>query len=221
MTRRHPTSMNPAHGGTGAPGWRSATVLVALSLLLAPSIATAQAPSPEEALNVVVEHLRDRSEVFDDWHLGVDPEWAGRIYAGAVIDAARHHELLRGIAEAGGLPFYPGEDFGRVVCAAPSNPERAPENCRFSHGTRSILRIIVLSTDEEGGVTKVHAISGSLRPVAVWLSGEWLVGAPSRVIMLDVEYGPGGRAQVMVDRTVTALRSGAVSIDEIRGAPPG
>jgi len=197
-----------------------ASVLVALSLLLIPNHASAQSPSPEEALDVAVEHLRDRSEVFDDWHLGVDPAWAGWVRSDVVIDAAGHRELLTRIAEAGELPFYPGEDFGRVVCAASPDPELPPENCRFSHGTRSMLKLIVVST-EERGVTQVLAFSRRLLPVATLHRGELRVGSPSRVLILNVEYDRDGLARVNTEETVTARSSGAVAIDEIRGSPPG
>ncbi len=220
MISRHRPLAAPPRRGTRAPGWGRVSVLVALSLLLAPSLAPAQAPSPEEALLVVLEYLPDRSEVFEGWHLGVDPEWAQGIHDRAAIDADAHRELPARIAEAEELPFYPGEDFGRIICDASPDPEEAPENCRFSHGSRSLLRLIVMSSDEEQGVTTVHAFSHLIHSVAIRYQGEWRVGAPSRQFILEVEHGADGRAEVMVDRGVIMLRNGAAPIDEVRTPPP-
>jgi hypothetical protein len=216
---KHRTSPRSAHLG-GAVRAAVAPVLIALSLILMPSITMAQAPSPEEALDAVAEYVRDQTWVVGDWQLGVDAVRAARVHPEAVVDPITHRGILSRVAEARELPFYAGEDFGRVVCDASPDPERPAVDCRFSHGTSSLLMLTVVSSDRERGVTRVHAFSGPLSEPARWYDNELRVGFNTHSIVLEVEYDSSGVARVNPEGAVAILRQGFKTVDEVRGAPP-
>jgi hypothetical protein len=191
-----------------------------LFLLLLPGIVMAQAPAPEEALDAVVGHLRDSARPSGTGRLGFDSARAARFFPNAVLDAAAHREILARIAEARELPFYPGEDFGRVACDASSDPEWPGVNCRFVHGTGTMLTLTVISTDEERGVTRVDVFSVILGSLARRSGDEVRAGRNTRHTALDVEYDRDGSAQVILGSPIE-FAQGFVSVDEIRGTPPG
>jgi hypothetical protein len=221
MNTQRSTKVQQANGGARTPGRGIALVLAALPLLVVPSIASAQAPSPEEALGVVVEYLRGQTWAVGDWHLGYDADWASRQHPDAVVDAATHRGLLARIAEDRQLPFYPGEDFGRVVCDSSPDSALPAVNCRFPHGTRTMLMLTVVSSDAERGVTQVAVYSAIVDGTPHLHAGGVRAGRNTRGITLDVEYDPDGSPSVGGGERGVRFGMGHTPVDEIRGTPPG
>lgn len=221
INKRHSTRLQAVCGGAATLGRRVTLVLVVPSLLLIPTIAIAQAPAPEEALEAVVEHLRDDPGVIGDWRLGFDSVRAEQHLPDVSIDAATHRGLLARIAERREVPFYGGEDFGRVICDASADPERPADNCAFSHGTRSILILTVVFSDEGRGITRVQAVSGSIRDSAHRRDGALWTSFASRTAVFDMVYDAAGALQFSDSGVAQILRHGSARVDEIRGTPPG
>jgi hypothetical protein len=194
-----------------------APVLTAMLVMLTPGIVMAQAPSPEETLRVVAEHLRDSDLVLRGWHLGFDSVRSARHLPNAPIDAAERREILARVAADRELPVHPGADFGRVVCDRSPDPDWAGVNCRYSHGTRSILAISVVSSDEERGVTRVDVFSAIISSTARRSGDDVHVGMNHRHTTLGVEYARDGSPQVIPGGIEFGQR-GVVSVDEILGA---
>jgi len=216
MNKPRSVDVQDSGGPARTPGQRLGPVLPVLVLLLMPIPAAAQAPSPTDALAAVVEHLRDDSRIANNWYLGVDAVVASEHHPATAIDAASHREVLARIADARGLPYYSGEDFGRVICVASASPEGPPENCRFSHGTGSMLMLTIVTSDEIPGVTQVEVrsqvVGGASRE-----EGELVTFRAGAIIALDVAYDAAGSPQVSEGRVPTLHWHGRGGVDEIQG----
>jgi hypothetical protein len=221
MNTHYLTHVPQAHGGARTPGWGIALVCAILSLLLVPNMASAQAPSPEEALDVVADYVRYKTWVVGEWHLGVDAVRTSQQHPNAVASPSAHRQILSRVAEAKELPFYAGEDFGRVICDASPDPEQAAANCRFAHGTRSMLMLTVVSSDEETGITRVEAFSAVAGDVPHWHDGEVWTGWNTHTITLEVEYATDRSPQLGQGRSFGIFRSGNTPVDEIRSSSSG
>ncbi len=191
-------------------------------LLLVPGLGNAQAPSPEQALRVVAEYVEEQlATTSADWRLGFDTLRGGRLGPESPIDPAEHREILGRIAAERDLPFYPGEDFGRVLCDASPDPEHPGVNCRLSHGTRSMLTFVVVSSDDERGVTELRAMLGTVGETALRHDGGIRSGFANRTFNLEVVYDEAGSPRIRDDDSLLIFRNGYAEVDEIRSAPPG
>jgi len=221
MNRQYTSDPQQRHAVADEFGGGVSWVFALLFLFLLPNIVIAQAPAPEEALEAVVECLRDDPAVIGDWRLGFDSVRAERHLPDVRVDAASHREVLTRIAERRGIPFYGGEDFGRVICDASSDPERPAVNCEFSHGTRAMLMLTVAFSDEDHGITRVHAVSGAISASAHLRDGDLWTGFGSRTAVFDMVYDSEGNLQFSDSGIAQIFRQGSAPVDEIRGTRPG
>jgi len=219
MNKQHTTNGRTAHADRRSIGRGTASGLIVLSLLLIPSIGTSQAPSPEEALSVAADYLRDQTWVVGDWYLGVDAVRMAGIAPQVVGEVATHREILSRIADSRGLSFYPGEDFGRVICDASADAQAPPTDCRFSHGTRAMLNLAVVSSDVERGIVRVRVFSAVVGRVATRSEGQLRTAFNSMTADLEIEYDRTGAPRMAEgQRVMVATGTGFTGIDQIVGA---
>jgi hypothetical protein len=218
MSKHHLKGAPQARDGGTWFGWRIVGVLALLSFLLMPNGAIAQTPSAEEALDVVVRYLESELGHGFNGYLGFDAVRVARLNPDSSVDPEVHRTILARIAEGRSFPFYPGDDFGRVVCDATSNPDQPGSNCRFTHGTRQMVIVTVVSSNEDRGTAQVRAFAGSVADFATWYGSELRAGFSSRQIDLDVEYGSDGSVQIIADSALTLFRNGWTEVHQVRGA---